>query len=187
MPRPTSSDASVRRKAAARSIASSTPRSCRRRPSRRYAPRAPWLSPNPGFIHFGGERYLRTVPPEQQPWLYRIGALHRAGVPLAFGSDAPVETPEPLAELAAAVTRSSSEGGLLGSASEAVAADDAFRIAIRGGAHAAGAGAWSGALRPGMAADLVLLDSDPFRRNPAEWPHLRVLATIAAGRVAWEA
>ena len=80
---------------------------------------------NPGFIHFNGERYLRTVPAEEQPWLYRIGALHRAGVPLAFGSDAPVEMPEPLAELAAAVTRSSSEGGLLGSASEAVAAHEA--------------------------------------------------------------
>ena len=142
---------------------------------------------NPGFIHFGGERYRRTVPPEEQPWLYRIGALHRAGVPLAFGSDAPVEMPEPLAELAAAVTRRSSEGGLLGSATEAVAAEEAFRIAIRGGAHAAGAGTWLGALRPGMAADLVLLDGDPFRRDPAEWPNLRVLATIVAGRVAWEA
>ena len=142
---------------------------------------------NPGFIHFGGERYLRTVPAEEQPWLYRIGSLHRAGVPLAFGSDAPVEMPEPLAELAAAVTRSSIEGGLLGSASEAVAAHEVVRIAIRGGAHAAGAGAWLGALRPGTAADLVLLDGDPFRRSPAEWPHIRVLATIAAGQVVWEA
>ena len=142
---------------------------------------------NPGFVHFGGERYRRTVPPAQQPWLYRIGALHRAGVPLAFGSDAPVEMPEPLAELAAAVTRRSSEGGLLGSTTEAVAAADAFRIAIRGGAHAAGAGEWLGALRSGMAADLVLLDADPFRRPPAEWPRLRVLATIVAGRIAWEA
>ena len=142
---------------------------------------------NPGFIHSGGERYRRTVPAEEQPWLYRVGALHRAGVPLAFGSDAPVEMPEPLAELAAAVTRRSSEGGLLGSASEAVAVEDAFRIAIGGGAHAAGAGAWLGALRPGMAAALVLLDGDPFRREPAEWPRLRVLATIVGGRVAWEA
>ena len=142
---------------------------------------------NPGFIHFGGERYLRTVPAEEQPWLYRIGALHRSGVPLAFGSDAPVEMPEPLAELAAAVTRSSIEGGLLGSASEAVSAHEVVRIAIRGGAHAAGAGAWLGALRPGTAADLVLLDGDPFRREPAEWPRLRVLATIVGGRVAWEA
>ena len=142
---------------------------------------------NPGFIHFGGERYRRTVPAEEQPWLYRIGALHRAGVPLAFGSDAPVEMPEPLAELAAAVTRSSSEGGLLGSATEAVAAGEAFRIAIRGGGHAAGAGAWLGAIRPGMAADLVLLDGDPFRRDPAEWPRVRVLATIVGGRVVWEA
>ena len=141
---------------------------------------------NPGFIRFGGERYLRTVPPEEQPWLYRIGALHRASVPLAFGSDAPVEMPEPLAELAAAVTRRSSDGGLVGPATEAVSADDAFRIAVRGGAHAAGAGSWLGALRPGMAADLVLLDGDPFRRPPAEWPHLRVMATIIAGRVVWE-
>ena len=142
---------------------------------------------NPGFLHFGGERYRRTVPPEAQPWLYRIGALHRAGVPLAFGSDAPVEMPEPLAELAAAVTRRSREGSLVGDAAEAVTTDEALRIAVRGGAHAAGAGAWLGALRPGMAADLVLLDGDPFRRDPAEWPRLRVLAAIVAGRMVWEA
>ena len=121
---------------------------------------------NPGFIRFGGERYLRTVPAEEQPWLYRIGALHRAGVPVAFGSDAPVEMPEPLAELAAAVTRRSSEGGLVGSPMEAVATEESFRIAIRGGAHAAGAGTSLGALRPGMAADLVLLDGDPFPPRP---------------------
>ena len=142
---------------------------------------------NPGFVHFGGERYRRTVSAEEQPWLYRIGALHRAGVALAFGSDAPVEMPEPLAEIAAAVTRRSNEGGLVGPPTEAVSTEDAFRIAIRGGAHAAGAGSWLGALRPGMAADLVLLDGDPFRRPPAEWPHLRVLATVVAGRVVWEA
>ncbi len=141
---------------------------------------------NPGFVHFGGERYRRTVPPEEQPWLYRIGALHRAGVPVAFGSDAPVEMPEPLAELAAAVTRRSGEGGLVGPPTEAVSTEDAFRIAILGGAHAAGAGAWLGALRPGMAADLVLLDGDPFRRDPAEWPRLGVLATIVGGQVVWE-
>ena len=39
-----------------------------------------------------------------------------------------------------------------------------------------------GALRPGMLADLVVLDRDPLTCAPEELPELRVLATMVGGR-----
>ena len=39
-----------------------------------------------------------------------------------------------------------------------------------------------GALRPGMLADLVILNGDPFTCAPEELPSLRVEATMVGGR-----
>ena len=141
---------------------------------------------NPGFLYFSGERYRDQTPPERQPWLYRIGALHRSGVPLAFGSDAPVELPGPLTEIYAAVTRRSRGNSAL-SPGEGIAAEDALRAHTLGGAQAAGIGGWVGTIAPGMAADLVLLDRDPCRVEPEALRELRVRMTLVGGGIAWEA
>ena len=139
---------------------------------------------NPGFLFFGGERYRSEVAPEVQPWLYRIGSLQRRGVPLAFGSDAPVEMPATMAELYAAVTRRSARGVPL-SIEEGITADEALRAHTVGGAHAAGAESWLGALKPGMAADLVVLDRDPFVLQPEALREVMVQTTIVDGQVVW--
>lgn len=49
---------------------------------------------------------------------------------------------------------------------------DVLRMATRGAAEAVGAGSWLGALEPGRAADLLLLDANPFqdiRNTQAIW------------------
>jgi predicted amidohydrolase YtcJ len=140
---------------------------------------------NPGFIHGSGERYRSQVSVELLPWLYRIGSLWRRGVPVAFGSDAPVEMPDPVVEMHAAVTRRSRAGGVVGPEEgvEAVAALEAHTL---GGAEAAGIGARLGAIKAGMAADLVLLDRDPTGVEPDALGELRVQMTITDGEVVWE-
>ena len=40
-----------------------------------------------------------------------------------------------------------------------------------------------GRLRPGMLADLVVLDRDPVTVAPEELPHLDVAATLVGGRI----
>lgn len=141
---------------------------------------------NPGFVHFSGDRYRAEAPSESQSWLYRIGSLERGGVRLAFGSDAPVELPDPFAELYGAVTRRSASGAPVGEG-EAVSAMTALEAHTVGGACAAGLDGWLGRLRPGMAADLAVVDRDPTVIDPEDLLGLRVLMTVAGGRVVWEA
>jgi predicted amidohydrolase YtcJ len=141
---------------------------------------------NPGFVHFSGDRYRAEAPPESQPWLYRLGALERAGVRIAFGSDAPVELPDPAADLYGAVTRRSVSGAPL-NPGEAVSAATSLGHHTVGGACAAGIDGWLGWLRTGMAADLVVLDRDPTACEPEALLGLRTLVTVVGGRVVWEA
>jgi predicted amidohydrolase YtcJ len=141
---------------------------------------------NPGFIYHSGDRYRREIAIDHHPWLYRIGSLQNAGVSLAFGSDSPVEMPNPLAELYSAVTRQTQYGNMVGLPIEGIGVEDAIRIAIQGGARSAGASSFMGALRPGMAADMVILNQDPFGTDIAKWNENKVLATVVGGEVVWE-
>jgi predicted amidohydrolase YtcJ len=49
----------------------------------------------PGFIYWNGDRYLKRVESGLLPYLYPADALDVAGIPVAFGSDAPVINPNP--------------------------------------------------------------------------------------------
>ncbi|GAG30261.1 unnamed protein product, partial [marine sediment metagenome] len=53
----------------------------------------------PSFLYYNGDRYLRQVPPQRQPYLYPLRSLLGAGVRLAGGSDCPVVGPEVVAGL----------------------------------------------------------------------------------------
>lgn len=139
---------------------------------------------NPGFIYHSGDRYRSEAPQAMHPWLYRIGSLRRAGVPVAFGSDAPVELPDPLLETFAAATRRSSSGALLGP-DEAVDVETALRMHTRGAAFAAGMEREVGVIAPGTRADLVLLDGDPRDVMPAALQERHVTMTLVDGKVAF--
>ena len=58
----------------------------------------------PGFIHWNGPNYLQNVASSLQPLLYAIGAIQNARVNIAFGSDAPVISPNPWPAIYSAVT-----------------------------------------------------------------------------------
>ena len=64
----------------------------------------------PGFVYWNGEAYEQRVEPSLLPHLDAVGALDRAGVPLACGSDAPISAPNPLPAIHIAVTRTTSGG-----------------------------------------------------------------------------
>ena len=126
---------------------------------------------NPGFLHYDGERYRATVPPELLPHLYPAGALAAMGIPLSFGSDAPVIEPNPWAALAAAVTRRPAGGTSLGGlAMPSVGA--ALRI------HAGGR-----RIAAGQPADLAVVEPNPLAVAPADLPATRAAAVIINGRI----
>jgi predicted amidohydrolase YtcJ len=102
---------------------------------------------------------------------YAYGTLHRAGVRLAGGSDAPVEALDPLDGIRAAVLRDWRPD-------EALDLDTALRAWTEVPAWLEGREATHGRLAPACAADLVVLDRDP--RTDLEGA--RVIGTVARGR-----
>ncbi len=110
------------------------------------------------------------------------------GATLAFGSDAPVEKPDPWAGWAAAFTRIDADGQPAGGwhPEQAVSREQAW-WAFTGGASFAGfADQKFGILAPGQRADFLLLDRDPLTAAPGDLRQTRVLETWIGGAKAWE-
>ena len=139
----------------------------------------------PGFIYESGERYVATVPPEKQPWLYPLRTLRYLGVPLAAGSDAPVASPNPWRVIYCAVTRRSADGLAL-HPEQGLPLEDALRLYTVGAAAAAGEGGLKGTLQAGAPADMALLDRHLVEAAPDDLLTARAVLTMVGGEVVWE-
>ncbi len=112
----------------------------------------------------------------------------QAGAVLAFGSDAPVETPDPFLGLYAAVSRRREDGYPAAEGwhpAEKLSLLEALHGFTRGAAWAAGQEGFLGRLAPGYAADLIVLPSDPFTLSPQALRRLRPLRTMVGGEWVW--
>lgn len=118
---------------------------------------------------------------------YAWGDVARSGASLAFGSDAPVEDPSPLAGIHAAITRRRPDGTPQGGwqPDQRVDVERALLAYTVGSAYASGEEGVKGRLRPGMLADFVVLPADPFDLPPDELLSLQVEATIVGGTMRW--
>ncbi len=106
------------------------------------------------------------------------------GAVLAFGSDAPVESPNPFWGLHAAVTRRRQDGtpGPAGwYPQQRLTLHQALLAYTQGPAYAAGWEGRQGALAPGYFADLIVLERDPFECPPEALFTLRPQATMVGG------
>ena len=115
-------------------------------------------------------------------YAWRTQLLH--GTRLAFGSDAPVESPNPLLGLHAAVTRRRSDGtpGQDGwYPNQRLTPMEAIQAFTSGPAYAAGMESRLGKLSPGYLADLIILDIDPFICEPDALIESKPQATMVAG------
>lgn len=81
----------------------------------------------PHFIWERGDRYLVDVDASSRPFLYRLRAFHDASITLAAGSDAPFGGCNPWASMAAAVSRQTQGGALIGE-SEALTPEQALDL-----------------------------------------------------------
>lgn len=114
---------------------------------------------------------------------YAWKSVARAGAPLAFGSDAPVESPDPFAGLAAAITRTDARGEPFGGwlPAERVTREEALAAFTSTAAFAGFAEKRFGRLVVGERADFLLVDRDPMLAAPAELRATRVLETWVGG------
>jgi len=111
------------------------------------------------------------------------------GARLAFGSDAPVEIPNPFLGLHAAVTRqqvdgSPGPGGWYGE--QRLTLQEALEGFTIGPAYAAGVEDRLGQLAAGYLADLIVLDDDPFLCDLADLHSLQPVATMIGGEWVWQ-
>ncbi len=115
---------------------------------------------------------------------YAWHSLLETGAALAFGSDCPVEIPDPFAGIHAAVTRRRADGtpGRDGWRPEQrVTVDQAVHAYTLGAARAGGRESDRGSLEPGKLADLTVLDADIYAIDPHEIRNVKAVATVAGG------
>ena len=113
--------------------------------------------------------------PERVATQYPFAGIRRSGGTLAFGSDWPVSTPDPLKEIQVAVTRVP-DGEPEVDLTEAL---DAFTM---GTAFVNHLDEETGSIEPGKLADLVVLDRNPFAVDPMSIGETRVLITLVDGQ-----
>jgi predicted amidohydrolase YtcJ len=115
---------------------------------------------------------------------YAWGSISRGGGTLAFGSDAPIEEPDPLKGIHAAVTRCDPrvEGSEPWYPEEGIDIWRAIDAYTLGAALASLAEDHTGALKPGYRADLTILDRDILQpEHPDAILEAGVTGTVAAG------
>lgn len=120
---------------------------------------------------------------------YAYRTLLESGAHLAFGSDAPVESPNPFLGLHAAVTRCRADGTAGPDGwypAQRLSLMEALHGYTTGAAYACGQENRLGRLAPGYCADLIVLPDDPFELPPAELHHIHPAAVMLAGRWVWQ-
>ncbi|UCD75622.1 MAG: amidohydrolase [Phycisphaerales bacterium] len=114
---------------------------------------------------------------------FAFRTLLDAGARLAFGSDWPVVSCDPLAGMRTAVTGLTFAGEIF-LPEQNLTVEEALTAYTRGSAYALQLDN-AGAIRPGALGDVVMLDRDPFT---ADWAHEppRVVMTVVGGRVVYD-
>jgi hypothetical protein len=140
------------------------------------------------------ELTLPFIGPERAARQYPFGELHRAGVPLAMGSDWSVSSPDPLAAIHVAVNRTApgADGrDARGRRYPRLLPEQALDVVTALHAYTAGSAVAAGMsdvgqVRIGAFADLVVLDRDPVALPSDEIADTRVDLTLVAGEPVYQ-
>jgi predicted amidohydrolase YtcJ len=141
-------------------------------------------------IHLADDITLidQTVGPRGR-FAYPLRAILDAGVPMAFGSDAPVADANPFLGVHAALTRQRLDGTPEGGwyPEQRLELDEILACYCASPHIAGGRGHELGRISPGYLADAVVLDGDLSNLDPQAIPEVRVTMTVFDGRVVYEA
>jgi len=141
-------------------------------------------------VHQTSDRLMaeKRLGPDRLAGAYAWQSILKSGAKLAFGSDFPVESPNPFPGLAAATSRQDMEGQPPGGwiPSERLTFEQALNAFTRDAAYAGFAETKFGTLDPGSWADFILIDRDPAKVDAQLLARSQVLETWIAGKKVWE-
>lgn len=113
---------------------------------------------------------------------YAFSTLYRAGVPVGFGTDAPVEDSAPFQNIYCAVTRRDLSGNSeVFNAHECMRVEEAIDAYTFGSASLQNMSHEKGLLLPGYLADFVVLDQDIFTIEAEAIKEIKAAAVYIAG------
>ncbi|MEO5612521.1 MAG: amidohydrolase family protein [Sphingomicrobium sp.] len=129
----------------------------------------------------------KRLGPNRLGGAYAWNTIRTTGAHLAFGSDFPVESPNPFPGLAAAISRQDMNGQPPGGwrPEERVSFETALAGFTREAAYASFAEDRVGALEPDKWADFILVDRDPTKVDAQQLARTEVLETWVAGQKIW--
>jgi predicted amidohydrolase YtcJ len=125
--------------------------------------------------------------PDRLAGAYAWASMLKNGSVLAFGSDYPIESPDPFAGWAAAFTRQDADGQPFGGwrPEERLTREQAWWAFTGAAAYAGFAEDKFGRLAPGQRADFIIVDRDPLLASPSDLRATRVEETWVGGRKEW--
>lgn len=131
----------------------------------------------------------RDLGPARVPYMWPFRTLLDSGATLAFGTDSPVTDIDPIDAVYTAVTRRDADsheplGGWL--PEERITLAEALRAYTAGSAAAAQREGELGYVEPGMLADLVVLEPNPFELAPDDLQQAKAQATYVGGKKVYE-
>ena len=142
-------------------------------------------------VHQTSDRLMAEarMGPDRLGGAYAWNTILSLGGRLVFGSDAPVESPDPFAGFVTAITRMDAAGQPFGGwrPQDRVSREQAFAAFTSEAAYAGFAEGRFGRLLPGERADFVLVDRDPLLATPEEIRAINVLETWVGGRKVYDA
>ncbi len=107
------------------------------------------------------------------------------GVSFTLHNDAPIVPPDMMRLLWATVNRTTRSGYILGP-DQRLTVNEALQAMTLGGAYQFFEEDRKGSLRVGKQADLVILDANPLRINPAELKDIQIVETFSRGRSVYQ-
>ena len=125
--------------------------------------------------------------PERTRYSYAWRSMLDHQIPLAFGTDYPVESISPFRGLYAAVTRQNESGTKTYEPQEKLTIAEAIYAYTQASAFAEFRERELGRIEPGYYADFVVLDHDLTTANPREILGTRVLRTVVGGKTVYTA
>lgn len=138
----------------------------------------------PTDMHFAEQR----IGAERSASSYAWKTMLKLRIPIAIGSDCPVESCSPLENIYAAITRQDRSGFPQSgwNSSEKLTPMEAITAYTLGSAYACHEEHIKGSLVPGKLADFVVLPDDPSQVSPRSLLSMPVLATYVGGRRVFE-